>query len=104
MTMPQPPRAPGRVRGVARGLGLVAQDWLLDELAFGVVLFGLIDLAVAVGGPGPVGRAVAAVVGGLAVVTPLVGYRRRWSVSTKWTVMPPLGATALATFLLLVHS
>lgn len=97
-------RPRSRLLGVLRGLGFLAQSWMLDELLFGLAILGLVDILVATDGDDAIEATIAVIIGVSAIAVPLLAYFRRWSDQTKWTLMLPLAAASFAVLALSVHS
>ena len=93
------PDNPDNDHGSAWGAAARAiQGFILDELATGTLLLGLVLMAyAAVETRGPV-LVAGLLVGTASVVVPLISWHRRWSDRASWLGMIPLLVSILAVF------
>lgn len=84
--------------GAARTLLALVLGVVLDQLAVGSVVIGLVLTAYASTEADGPARPGAVVVGVLAVVMPFVSWKRHWSDTVSWLVLGPLALAVLAAF------
>lgn len=104
MASPDLPTGSVRSGSTTGAFGRAVQGLVLERLAVGVVLIGLVDVVAAFAGATGAARVLALVVGAGVVVVTVVGWRRRWSDPAMWGAMLVAGAAAFTAFVAAVAS
>lgn len=82
----------------AAQIGKLTVGWMLDQLAIGMVMFGLVVIAAGLLSASGATRVTVVLVGVVGVVAPFIAWRRHWPDRLQWLAFVPLTVILFAAF------